>query len=236
MATQQSFVVAVEQPPHNVNSWPVRERPLGRLYDVGQDSVSLVELLAILIGGPQQVEAAQRVIEQYHDLPNALATELQEIPGIGKSKAARIVAALELGRRYAQKPNEDRPQITSPASLAALVQPWIGHRERENFAVIYLNTRNQVLDREILYQGTLNQSLVRTAEVFRGAIRRNVCGIMVAHNHPSGNPDPSPEDIALTRRLHEAGKMLEVDLLDHVIVGPSRYVSIRERRFGIWKG
>jgi DNA repair protein RadC len=236
MATQQSFVVTVEQDPHDIRKWPVRERPLGRLYDVGQDSVSLIELLAILIGGPQQVAAAQRVIEQYHDLPNALAAELQEIPGIGQSKAARIVAALELGRRYAQQPHEDRTQITSPASLAALIQPWIGHRERENFAVVYLNTRNQVLDREILYQGTLNQSLVRTAEVFRGAIRRNVCGIMVAHNHPSGNPDPSPEDIALTRRLHEAGKMLEVDLLDHVIVGPSRYVSIRERRFGIWEG
>jgi len=205
------------------------------LYDVGQDSVSLVELLAILIGGPQQVAAAQRVIEHYHDLPNVLAAELQEIPGVGKSKAARIVAALELGRRYAQQPNEDRPQITSPADSAIILQPWIGHRDRENFAVLYLNTRNQVIDREILYQGTLNQSLIRTAEVFRGAIRRNVCSIIVAHNHPTGNPDPSPEDLALTRRLREAGKMLEVELLDHLIVSRSRYVSIRQRGFGIWE-
>lgn len=236
MVTQQRFIVEVTRDPHDISKWPVRERPLGRLYDVGQDSVSLVELLAILIGGPQQVAAAQQVIEQYHDLPNALAAELQEIPDIGQSKAARIVAALELGRRYAQQPNENRPQITSPADSAAILRPWIGHRERENFAVLYLNTRNQVIDREVLYQGTLNQSLVRTAEVFRGAIRRNVCSIIVGHNHPSGNPEPSPEDIALTRRLHEAGKMLEVELLDHVIVGPARYVSIRQRGFGIWEG
>lgn len=235
MATQQSFIVTQTESPHDINTWPARERPMNRLYTVGQDSVSLVELLAVLIGGPQQVTAAQRVIEHYHDLPNALAAELQEIPGIGKSKAARIVAALELGRRFAAQPDEDRPQITSPAIAAAILQPWIGHREREHFAVLYLNTRNRVIDQEILYQGTLNTSIVRRGEVFRNAIRRNVCGIIVAHNHPSGDPTPSPEDIALTRKLREAGQLLEIDLLDHMIVSRTRHFSIREQGYGIWE-
>ena len=127
---------------------------------------------------------------------------------------------------------EERYQIRSPGDAANLLMPMIGHQEQEHFVVLYLDTRNRVLDREILYKGSLNTSLVRIAEVFRGAVRRNCAGIVVAHNHPSGDPNPSPEDIALTRRLVSAGKLLEIDMLDHVVVGQNRFVSLRERALG----
>jgi len=110
--------------------------------------------------------------------------------------------------------------------------PLIAHQEQEHFVLLYLDTRNRVLDRETLYKGSLNTSLVRTGEVFRGAVRRQCGAIIVAHNHPSGDPTPSAEDIALTRRLVDAGKLLEVDVLDHVIIGHNRFVSLRERALG----
>ncbi len=105
-------------------------------------------------------------------------------------------------------------------------------QEYENFVILYLDTRNRVTAREILYKGSLNTSLVRIGEVFRGAVRRNCAAVIVAHNHPSGDPNPSPEDVALTRRLVEAGKLLEVEVLDHLVIGENRYVSLRERALG----
>jgi len=127
---------------------------------------------------------------------------------------------------------EERFQIRAPQDAANILIPLIGHQEQEHFVVLYLDTRNRVTDREVLYKGSLNTSLVRIAEVFRGAIRRNCAAIIVAHNHPSGDPGPSPEDISLTRRLVEAGKLVEVDVLDHVVVGQNRFVSLRERGLG----
>jgi DNA repair protein RadC len=109
-------------------------------------------------------------------------------------------------------------------------------QEYEHFVVLYLDTRNRVTSREILYKGSLNTSLVRIAEVFRGAVRRNCAALIVAHNHPSGDPNPSPEDVALTRRLVDAGKLLEVDVLDHLVIGQNRYVSLRERALGFEAG
>jgi len=212
-----------------LQSLPVRERPLGRLYNVGASNLSTAEVLAVIIGGPQQLEAAQRVVQTHHDLVNVLTAEFESVPGIGKARAARLVAAIELGRRLAAQTAEPIPELRSPFHALSVFKPWIGSQEHENFAIIYLNTRNQVIDREILYKGSLNTSLVRTVEVFRGAARRNCASIMVAHNHPSGNPHPSKEDLALTRRLVEAGKLLEVEVLDHLIVTPtSRYTSLRE--------
>ena len=236
MATQQSFFTLTAAPSCALDALPACEHPLNRVYEVGAAYASLTELLAVIIGGPQQVEAAQRVIEQHERLPTALAPELETIPGIGKVKAARIVAALELGKRLAQpQPDLDVPQVRSPSDAEALLIPWIGHQEQECFAVLYLNTRNRVIGKEILYRGTLNCSLVRAAEVFRGAIRRNCASLMVSHNHPSGDPSPSPEDIALTRRLVQAGRMMEVDLLDHIIVGRNRALSLRERYGDVWE-
>ena len=142
------------------------------------------------------------------------------------------MAALELGRRLMAEAPEERYQIRAPGDAAHLLLPRLSHKEQENFAVLYLNTRNQVTDQEVLYKGSLNTSLVRVAEVFRGAVRRNCAAVIVAHNHPSGDPSPSPEDIALTRRLVDAGKLLEIDVLDHLVIGHNRYISLRECALG----
>lgn len=218
---------------HQLAALPVRERPVGRLYHVGPQALSLTELLAAIIGGPQQLEIAQQIVTTFGDtLGQVLPAELQQIPGLGSAGVARLQAALELGRRMAAPVNRDRPQITQPGDAAEILIPLIGDRDQEHFVVMHLDTRNRVLDTEILYKGSLNCSLVRVAEIFRGAIRRNCAAVIVAHNHPSGDPLPSPEDVALTRRLVEAGKLMEVDVLDHVVIGRNRYISLRERGLG----
>ncbi len=127
---------------------------------------------------------------------------------------------------------EERWQIRAPSDAAHILMPKLSFQQQEHFAILYLDTRNRVSDQEVLYVGSLNTSLVRVAEVFRGAVRRNCAALIVAHNHPSGDPNPSPEDVSLTRRLVDAGKLLEVDVLDHLVIGHNRYVSLRERSLG----
>ena len=138
---------------------------------------------------------------------------------------------MEIGWRALRAP-ADRWQIKCPGDAGPDLLAWLGNAQQELFGVLYLDTRNRVLEREVLYRGTLNTSLARIGEVFRGAIRRNAAAIMVAHNHPSGDPAPSPEDVALTRRLVEAAQLVEVEVLDHLIIGHGRWVSLRERGMG----
>ena len=222
-----------------VKEMPAEERPRERLAHAGPQALSTTELLAIIlrtgVGGENVLNMSTRILAQYGGLAGlarADFAQLKAVKGLGPAKTAQLLAAFELGRRLTLEAPEERLQIRSPADAAHFLTPLIGHKEQENFVVLYLDTRNRVTDREILYKGSLNTSLVRVAEVFRGAIRRNSAGIIVAHNHPSGDPNPSPEDIALTRRLVEAGKLLEVDLLDHLVIGQNRYVSLRERALG----
>ncbi|MCD6344260.1 MAG: DNA repair protein RadC [Anaerolineae bacterium] len=222
-----------------VKEMPAEERPRERLAHAGPQALSTTELLAIIlrtgVGGENVLNMSTRILAQYGGLAGlarADFAQLEAVKGLGPAKTAQLLAAFELGRRLMLEAPEERLQIRSPADAAHLLMPLIGHKEQENFVVLYLDTRNRVTDREILYKGSLNTSLVRVAEVFRGAIRRNSAGIIVAHNHPSGDPNPSPEDVALTRRLVKAGKLLEVDLLDHVVIGQNRYVSLRERALG----
>jgi len=222
-----------------IREMPVAERPRERLARVGPQAVSTAELLAIIlrtgVKGENVLTMAQRLLSTYGGLGGLSRAEVSQLGtehGIGPAKAAQIVAALELGKRLMAEAPEERFQIRSPADGAHILIPLIGHQEQEHFVVLYMDTRNRVTDREILYKGSLNTSLVRTAEVFRGAIRRNCASIIVAHNHPSGDPNPSPEDVALTRRLVQAGKLLEVEVLDHFIIGDQRYISLRERALG----
>ncbi len=218
-----------------LHTLPLHERPAARLSYVGSGGVSQVELLALLIGGPEQLDIAQAVVQRFGDtLPQVLTEELLAIPGIGQATAARIRAALELGRRFAHVQDTDRRQISSPSAAADILMALVGHAEQECFVVLYLDTRNRVQDQEILYRGTLNTTQVRFAEIFRGAVRRNAGGVLVGHNHPSGDPAPSPEDYTMTRNLIQAGKLVEVDVVDHVIVGRNRWVSLRQNSGELW--
>lgn len=222
-----------------VKEMPEEERPRERLAHAGPQALSSAELLAIIlrtgVQGENVVAMASRLLAKFGGLGGLSRVELAQLSqehGLGPAKAAQLAAALELGRRLMAESPEERFQIRSPQDAANILMPLVGHQEQEHFVVLYLDTRNRVLEREILYKGSLNTSLVRIAEVFRGAIRRNCAAVIVAHNHPSGDPAPSPEDVALTRRLVEAGKLLEVEVLDHMVIGHNRYVSLRERGLG----
>jgi DNA repair protein RadC len=202
---------------------------------VGVTALGLSELLSAIIGGSKQLEIAQALLKRYDslaDIARASPQELADIVGLGPSKAAALKAALELGRRLTLEEVGEKPQIRSPADAAVLLLPDLSHAEQELFVVLLLDTRNRVLDRVDLYKGSLNQSQVRVGEVFRDAVRRNCAAVIVAHNHPSGQPDPSPEDVAVTRDLVAAGTLLGVEVLDHLVIGRQRWISLRERGLG----
>jgi DNA repair protein RadC len=214
---------------------PLRERPASRVAGNGAHACSLAELLAAIVGGPHQIEIAHTLLERFGDvtaIANAPVGELAQVDWLGETRSAALKAALEMGRRLQMEAAGEKVCVRSPANAAALLIPAIGHMEQEHFVVLFLDTRNQVLAQETLYKGSLNSTCVRACEVFREAIRRNCAAILVGHNHPSGDVSPSPEDVALTRRLAEAGRTLDVDLIDHLVVSASRFLSMRERGLG----
>lgn len=222
-----------------VKEMPTDERPRERLARMGAQALSTAELLAIIlrtgVGGENVLAMAGRILAQFNGLAGlarADFSELAAVHGLGPAKSAQVMAALELGRRLMAEAPEERWQIRSPGDAARVLMPALSYLEQEQFAVLYLDTRNRVVAQEMLYKGSLNTSLVRIAEVFRGAVRRNCAALIVAHNHPSGDPNPSPEDVALTRRLIEAGKLLDIEVLDHLVIGQNRYISLRERALG----
>lgn len=155
------------------------------------------------------------------------AEELCQIPGIGPARAARIAAAVELGRRLAAAPPA-RPRVRCPEDVSRLLMAGMKDLDREHLYVVLLNTKHYVLGVDLISIGTLNGSMVHPREVFRAAIRRGAAALILVHNHPSGDPTPSPEDVQVTRRLVEAGRIVGIDVLDHVIIGNRRYASLRE--------
>ena len=214
---------------------PLRERPAWRVaYQA--EGCNLVELIAALIGGDRQIEIAQALIGQFGSLralARATPDEVQEVLGVGPSTAARLRAALDLGRRLGVMDGEDPPPIQSPDDAANLLMYQMQHLEQEHLMVLLLDTRNRLIGEPIeLYHGSLNTSLIRIGEVFRPAIRANASAILLAHNHPSGTPDPSPEDVAITRAIVEAGRLLDVECLDHLIMGRGRFVSLKSKGLG----
>jgi DNA repair protein RadC len=158
--------------------------------------------------------------------------ELQGRHGIGAAKAAQLMAAIELGRRFAQAEVVGRRAIQSPDDLAEMLRYDIGGKEQEHLVAVLLDTRNRWLRTVEVYVGSLNTSVVRIGEVFREAVRANAAAVIVAHNHPSGDPSPSPEDVAVTRALVEAGRLLDIEVLDHVIVCRDRHLSLRQAGLG----
>ena len=187
------------------------------------------------VEGENAVQVGQRLLQTFggiQGLHRASFDQLVSQHGLGPAKAAQLQAALELGNRLRLAGPEERPTIHSPADAAALVQYEMSALEQEELRVLLLDTRNQVLSIETIYKGSLNSSQVRVGELFKPAIRKNAAAIIVAHNHPSGDPTPSPDDVAVTRAIVQAGKLLDVETLDHLVIGMGRYVSLKERGLG----
>ncbi|MBM3144738.1 MAG: JAB domain-containing protein [Chloroflexi bacterium] len=215
------------------------ERPRERLASLGPQALSNAELLAILVRvgvhGENAVQVGQRLLQAFGGLAGLHRASYEEVcnqHGIGAAKAAQIKAAIELGRRLTLESPEERPTINSPADAAALVQFEMSALEQEHLRVMLLDTRNRVLGIVEVYQGSLNSSQVRVGELFRAAVRRNAAALIVVHNHPSGDPTPSPDDVAVTRAMIEAGRLLDVQVLDHLVIGSGRWVSLKERGLG----
>ncbi|MCO5183507.1 MAG: DNA repair protein RadC [Anaerolineae bacterium] len=222
-----------------IRDLPSGERPRERLMHYGAQAVSSAELLAIIIrtgsGGENVLRLAERLLAAFDGLngvARASLTELQQVKGIGPAKAVEIKAALELGRRLLVTAPEERPVVSTPADAANLLMSEMSLLEKEHLRVILLDTRNRVISMPTIYVGSLNSSVVRIAELFRPAIKQNAAAIIVAHNHPSGDPSPSPEDVRVTREISKAGKLLSIELLDHVIIGRNRFISLKERGLG----
>lgn len=210
--------------------------PRERLYQIGPEALSNREVLAILLRtglkGENVLTLAERILIEVGGLAGLgklTVHELAQLHGLGKAKASEVKAALELGRRSVSVDPMSRPVVNSPQDVARIVMEEMRFLDREHFRVISLSTKNHVLGISPISIGSLNSSLVHPRECFKEAIRRNSNAIILLHNHPSGDPTPSKEDIEVTRRLADGGKILGIEVLDHVIIGDNRFISLKER-------
>ena len=227
------------KPVYRITDLDTNERPRERLAHLGPQALSSSELLAILlrvgVPGENAVQVGQRLLKDCGGLSGIQRVPFEELckqRGIGKAKAAQLKAAIELGRRLALESPEERPAVNSPADAAALVAYEMSALEQEHLRVILLDTRNRVLEIVEIYKGSVNSSQIHVGEIFKAAVRRNAPALIVVHNHPSGDPTPSPDDVAVTRAIVQAGKLLDVDVLDHMVIGQGRWISLKERGLG----
>jgi DNA repair protein RadC len=219
-----------------IRELPAADRPRERLALRGAGGLTSAELIALLWGsgsaGRSAVELAEDALAR-HDgltgLARATDVELEAIPGIGRARAAQLAAAFELGRRLLADWPTGRWTIRSPRDVADRLVLQMGRLEREELRVVLLNTKNVVLRVATVYQGNVASSLVRVGELYRDAVRLNATGLILVHNHPSGDPTPSPDDLHLTAEALAAGRLLDIQLLDHLIVGHDAYISLRDR-------
>jgi DNA repair protein RadC len=215
---------------------PTDERPRERLAARGVAGLSTAELIALVWGsgarGLGAVDLAEEALVR-HDglagLARASDLELLDLPGVGAAKAAQLTASFELGRRLLADWPAGRWTVRSPRDVADRLMPSMGHLEREELRVVLLNTKNAVVKTVTVYQGNVSSSLVRVGELFRDAVRINAAGAILVHNHPSGDPTPSPDDLHLTAEALAAGRLLDIELLDHVVIGHDAFVSLRDR-------
>jgi DNA repair protein RadC len=222
-----------------IKDLPSNERPRERLLKYGANALSGAELLAIILRtgtlDENVVQVAQRLLSTFGSftgLAKANTTELTREKGLGPAKAAQLKAALEIGRRLLVESPNERPQVRSPADAANLVMSEMSLLDQEHLCTMLLDTKNRVVDTTTVYKGSLNTSMIRVGELFRDAIRVNCASLIVLHNHPSGDPTPSPEDVAVTRQIVDAGKLLDIEVLDHLVIGRQRFVSLKERGLG----
>jgi DNA repair protein RadC len=217
---------------------PSEDRPRERLMAVGAEALSHAELLAILLRTGTKRESAvllaSRVLKECGSLRGLVDLSIEEltsIRGIGPAKAVQLRAGIELGRRLARSQQGETLTIRKPSDAANFMMEELRYLKKEHFVCLFLNTKNHVIHRETLSVGTLNASLVHPREVFRAAIKCSSASIICLHNHPSGDPTPSPEDVTLTRRLQEAGELVGIDVLDHLVIGDNRFISLKEQGY-----
>ncbi|MDA8236809.1 MAG: DNA repair protein RadC [Chloroflexi bacterium] len=215
---------------------PAQERPRERLAARGAAGLTTAELIALVWGsgsrGLGAVDLAEEALAR-HDglagLARASELELLDLPGVGAAKAAQLTASFELGRRLVADWPAGRWTVRAPRDVADRLIPLMGSLEREELRVVLLNAKNAVLKVVTVYQGNVSASLVRVGELFRDAVRMNAAGAILVHNHPSGDPTPSPDDLHLTAEALAAGRLLDIELLDHVVIGHDAFVSLRDR-------
>ena len=249
MTIQRSFLDEVRGSAAKTNRWnlthqdggpllqsiPLRERPVYRVSYQAKDC-NVLELLAALVGGKDQMEVAVSLLSRFESLQSlsrATIHELTSVYGIGLARAACVKAAMELGQRKMISQEDHAPTIQTPEDAAALLVPLMQDLEQEHLYVLILDTRNRIIGEPLeIYHGSLNSSMVRVAELFRPAIQANAAAILIAHCHPSGDPSPSPEDVAITSAIVQAGKLLDVVCIDHLIIGRGGFVSLKSRGLG----
>jgi DNA repair protein RadC len=234
-------------PRRGVRELPLMERPRERLVAHGAATLSAPELLSVLWGtgrpGEPAIELASELLARHGGLPELSAAdvlELTQLPGLGNARAAQLMAAFELGRRSIAQWPAGRWIVRAPRDVADRLIAQMAHLEREELRVLLLNTKNAVLRQSTVYQGNVSTALVRTAELFRDAVRGHAAGLILIHNHPSGDPEPSPDDLHLTAETIAAGRLLDIAVLDHLIITRGAYVSLRDRgvafdRPGPWR-
>jgi DNA repair protein RadC len=233
-------MVKTLEKPNNlmIRDFPQDERPRERLIQSGAASLSNQELLAILLRTGTKSESvlqlSNRLLTSFDGLnllKDASLEEITKTKGIGLAKAVQIMAAVELGRRIGNLAFDDRYSIRSPEDGANYVMNDMRFLAQEHFVCLYLNTKNQVLHKQTIFIGSLNASIVHPREVFKEAFRRSAASIICVHNHPSGDPTPSREDIEVTKRLVECGRIIGIDILDHLIIGEKKFISLKEKGY-----
>ncbi|WP_035322595.1 RadC family protein [Peribacillus kribbensis] len=221
-----------------IKDYPAEERPRERFIQEGPGALSIQELIALLLRTGSKNESvlqlSNRLISHFEGLRllrDASLEEMMSLKGIGEAKAIQVLAAVELGRRISNLSFHDRYVIRSPEDCADYCMNDMRFLTQEHFVCLYLNTKNQILHKQTIFIGSLNASIVHPREVFKEAFRRSAASIICVHNHPSGDPAPSREDIEVTKRLAECGKIIGIELLDHIIIGEKKYVSLKEKGY-----
>ncbi len=222
--------------PRLIRELPAEERPRERLAARGPGGLTAAELIALVWGsgsaGHGAVDLASEALARHGGLAglsSAGRVELEALPGVGAARAAQLVAAFELGRRLLADWPTGRVTVRTPRDVADRLIMQMGRLEREELRVVLLNTKNQVLGIETVYRGNVSTALVRVGELFRDAVRQSAAGVILVHNHPSGDPTPSPDDLHLTAEAIAAGRLLDVPVLDHLVIGHDAFVSLRDR-------
>jgi DNA repair protein RadC len=234
--------MANEKNSFTVRDLPKSERPRERLKNIGVDKISSPELLAVILGrgikGESVLVTVQKLIHHFGNLQSILEAsldDLMKVRGIGFAKACQLIASFELSKRLLKENLELEKQrvkknaITSPGEIVEYIKTEIEDFTKENFFVVSFDVRNRILGIDKISKGTLSASLVHPRETFESAIRRHAAQIIVAHNHPSGDSDPSEDDIRITKRLFEAGKIMGIELLDHIVITKDRYCSLKDK-------